>query len=403
MPRVASVVQPCSPSVGSDVSTRRDLRDRPFYPQEAGSPLSPQFSPEPTRDFFPSTALSASLPPLSQSCPAFSPAPNSPSVSRSLPPIDATPSLGSEHSNLSRPPSNSPPASHGCTAPAPQPVSTLNTFPSGLPPGLTPMGHLPVSSPTSSSDASTAVSSLPPLIVSSNTAASVSTPAQQPVPYGSQSRKPRHTNIHTDYYLRSCESNQNIDSQSSTVKAPISLCPSAAPRPPSRTSSPLGDYADTYEESDLAPSVQSPQPPSLLPRKRRDFKIILSLDGDGIRGLSQAFLVEALVCAICTKLDQHIDPYQIFDLVGGTSMGGVLGLMLSRLRMQAHSAREAYKLVAKEVFQDKKAYFISLDPHAVPALYDAQGVENAIKKVVAGKLPHVNARLYDDREDSADA
>jgi patatin-like phospholipase/acyl hydrolase len=148
--------------------------------------------------------------------------------------------------------------------------------------------------------------------------------------------------------------------------------------------------------------VQPPQALSLLPRKSRDFKIVLSLDGDGIRGLSQVFLVEALVGAICTKLDRNIDPYQIFDLVGGTSMGGVLGLMLSRLRMQAHEAREAYKLVGKEVFQDKKAYFSSLDPHAGHDMYDGQGVEEAIKTVVAGELPQVNERLYDAREDSAD-
>jgi hypothetical protein len=199
------------------------------------------------------------------------------------------------------------------------------------------------------------------------------------------------------------EPDPNVDPRLSTIEASINFGPHATPTPPSRTTSPLDDYGVTYREPDLAPSMQPPQAPSLLPRKSREFKIILSLDGDGIRGLSQVFLVEALVGAICTKLDQNIDPYQIFDLVGGTSMGGVLGLMLSRLRMQAHTAREAYKLVAKEVFQDKKAYFYSLDPHTVPVLYDGQGVEEAIKTVVAGELPHVNERLYDAREDSADA
>lgn len=153
----------------------------------------------------------------------------------------------------------------------------------------------------------------------------------------------------------------------------------------------------------MPPSSRPPQAPSLVPRRRRHFKVILTLDGDGIRGLSQVFLVEAFVDAICTKLDQKVDPYQIFDLIGGASLGGVLGLMLSRLRMPAHSAREAYKLIAREVYQDKRFYFMALNPHAAPVMYDTQGIENAIKQVVTGELGHMAVPLYDDQEDSSDA
>ncbi|KAL5417455.1 hypothetical protein PMIN06_007853 [Paraphaeosphaeria minitans] len=385
LPRVVSVVQPSSPSVTSDVSRQRDPLDRFFHPQEGDSPASPQFSPGPTRDFFPSTALNASLPPLAQPHPAFSPALNSPSPSRSLT-MEATTPLVSEHSHRDRSLANPPPALHSC--------------PQGLPPALSTMGQLPlISSPSPSSDTSTLASFPPPSSVPARTAVSVPTPVQQTAPYASQLHNARSK----DHHSPAGESDPNIDPQLSTVAAPINLGPHTAPRTPSRTSSPLGEYHNTCQESGAAPSVQTPQPPSLLPRRSRDFKIILSLDGDGIRGLSQAFLVEALVGAICTKLDQNIDPYQIFDLVSGTSLGGMLGLMLSRLRMQAHSAREAYKLIAKEVFQDKKAYFVSLNPHAVPIQYHAQGVENAIKKVVARELAHVNARLYNNREESADA
>ncbi|KAL5388951.1 hypothetical protein DPSP01_002657 [Paraphaeosphaeria sporulosa] len=393
LPRVVPVVQPLSPSVISDVSRQRDPFDRPRHPQERDSPLSPQFSPGLTRDFFPSTALNASLPPLAKSRPAFSPALNSHSPSHSLTIEATTPSI-SEHSHHDRPLANPSPASHGGTASAP------HKCPQGVPLALPKIGQLPlISSPSPSSDASTLASFPPPLSVPTDTAVSVPIPVQQPGPHASQSRNARYK----DYHSPAGQSDPNTDPQLSTVAAPITLGPHTASRTPSRTSSPLGDYHDIYQESGAAPSVQTPQPPSLLPRRRRDFKIILSLDGDGIRGLSQAFLVEAFVGAICTKLDQNIDPYQIFDLVGGTSLGGVLGLMLSRLRMQAHSAREAYKLVAKEVFQDKKAYFVSLDPHATPLQYHAEGVENAIKAVIAGELAQVDARLYDDREESADA
>lgn len=77
--------------------------------------------------------------------------------------------------------------------------------------------------------------------------------------------------------------------------------------------------------------------------------------------------------------------------------------MLSRLRMQAHTAREAYKSIAKEIFADKSAFFSTLDPHQGSVPYDEQAVENAIKKVVAAELPHVDEHLYDPCEDSVDA
>lgn len=129
--------------------------------------------------------------------------------------------------------------------------------------------------------------------------------------------------------------------------------------------------------------------------------MILSLDGDGVRGLSQAFLVEALVGAICAKVNKNIEPFQIFDVVGGCSMGGLLAVMLGRLRLSALAAREAYKYVAREAFQNKKDFFASSDPHAVPPIQDDQAVEDAIKTVVAAELPDVEEYLYDSRGDSA--
>lgn len=134
----------------------------------------------------------------------------------------------------------------------------------------------------------------------------------------------------------------------------------------------------------------------------RDVKIILSLDGDGVRGLSQVFLVEALVDAICTKVNTRVEPYQAFDLIGGSSMGGLLAVMLSRLRLPAHAARDAYKYIAREVFQNKKNFFSSLDPHSLPLMHDGQAVEDAIKTVVAAELSHGDEQLYDTRTESAD-
>jgi hypothetical protein len=67
--------------------------------------------------------------------------------------------------------------------------------------------------------------------------------------------------------------------------------------------------------------------------RRRETKILLSIDGDGVRGLSSLLLIESLVNAICVKIGQRLDPHQIFDLTGGSSLGGVIALLLCRLQM----------------------------------------------------------------------
>lgn len=135
----------------------------------------------------------------------------------------------------------------------------------------------------------------------------------------------------------------------------------------------------------------------------RETKVLLSLDGDGVRGLSSMLLVESLVNAVCVKIGRQLSPYQIFDLMAGTSTGGVLAILLGRLRMQAHSARESYKQLLKQTFLNKKAFFVSLDPHIpTPSEVDGRALENEIKAVVKREVGNEDEVFLDARKDSAD-
>jgi hypothetical protein len=203
----------------------------------------------------------------------------------------------------------------------------------------------------------------------------------------------------------------------STRTAPAPAAPTQAPPLPPVSLLPNHDN-DNVNGRDLFYSPMTPEfPPQHLPQhvapqeagspdivisRNRETKILLSLDGDGVRGLSQALLVESLVNAVCSKIGGHAYPYQIFDLIGGSSMGGILGLMLGRLRMQAHRAREAYRIVAKEVFLNKRDFFTSVDPLAPPVTHDGQNVENVLKVIVTKELGNQDAVFYDARDDSAD-
>lgn len=167
------------------------------------------------------------------------------------------------------------------------------------------------------------------------------------------------------------------------------------PSPPLRTDVPCD------------PALQDPPPhPAATAQpilsRTRETKILLSIDGDGIRGLSALLLVESLVNAICVKVGQRLDSHQIFDLTGGCSLGGIIAIMLCRLRMQAHRAREAYKQIAKQVFANKRDYFKYLDPHAQVRSVDDSALENVIKSVVQQELGNPEEVLLDGRPDSGD-
>lgn len=65
---------------------------------------------------------------------------------------------------------------------------------------------------------------------------------------------------------------------------------------------------------------------------------ILSLDGGGVRGLSQLVILDHVMERLEYKLgrDPQLNPCrpcEFFDLICGTSTGGLTALMLGRLRM----------------------------------------------------------------------
>jgi patatin-like phospholipase/acyl hydrolase len=134
--------------------------------------------------------------------------------------------------------------------------------------------------------------------------------------------------------------------------------------------------------------------------RRRETKILLSLDGDGIRGLSALLVVESLVNAICVKIGQRLDPHQIFDLTGGSSLGGVIAIMLCRLKMQPHQAREAYKQISKQVFYNKRDFFAAFDPHVPPRHSDQTMLDIEIKTVVRNQTGTHDGLLLDERDDA---
>ncbi|KAJ7690552.1 FabD/lysophospholipase-like protein [Mycena rosella] len=104
---------------------------------------------------------------------------------------------------------------------------------------------------------------------------------------------------------------------------------------------------------------------------------LLSFDGGGIRGLSSLVILRAIMYRIqaAKKLKALPRPCEYFHLIGGTSTGGLIALMLGRLRMTVDEAISAYNKLAQDVFKNTKR----LDQDGT---FKASRLEAAIKKIV---------------------
>ncbi|TRX89188.1 hypothetical protein FHL15_009886 [Xylaria flabelliformis] len=108
---------------------------------------------------------------------------------------------------------------------------------------------------------------------------------------------------------------------------------------------------------------------------------VLSLDGGGIRGKSSLLILENIMETIrqAKGLESVPRPCEYFDLIGGTSTGGIIAIMLGRLGMTVDQCIQAYDRVAQTAFTPKRTSFI---PAAPRGAYSAQALEAAIKQTV---------------------
>lgn len=117
---------------------------------------------------------------------------------------------------------------------------------------------------------------------------------------------------------------------------------------------------------------------------------ILSLDGGGIRGLSSLLILEKLMETI--QKDQHLEkiprPCDYFDLIGGTSTGGIIAIMLGRLEMSVEDCIKTYRSFAERAFTPKRR-ILSL-PASPNGAYSALALEIAMKDVVKTQCRNIN-------------
>ncbi|KAJ6011672.1 hypothetical protein N7451_003084 [Penicillium sp. IBT 35674x] len=128
---------------------------------------------------------------------------------------------------------------------------------------------------------------------------------------------------------------------------------------------------------------------------------VLSLDGGGVRGYSSLMLLKEVM----DKGAPNKKPCEVFDLIGGTSTGGLIAIMLGRLKMTVQECLDEYSALMKEVFGSGWFHDYVTKPTryaTTGAFYSAETLEKVIKALLRKKLPAGedadNALLLDDKE-----
>ncbi|KAK0216714.1 acyl transferase/acyl hydrolase/lysophospholipase [Armillaria nabsnona] len=106
---------------------------------------------------------------------------------------------------------------------------------------------------------------------------------------------------------------------------------------------------------------------------------LLSLDGGGIRGVSQLIVLDEIMKRVKEKkqLTEVPKPCEYFHLIGGSGTGGLNAIMLGRLKMSAEDALCNYKKLAATVFSpDNRKRVYKDDKFKVSTL------EEEIKEIV---------------------
>ena len=87
------------------------------------------------------------------------------------------------------------------------------------------------------------------------------------------------------------------------------------------------------------------------------------------------------------RLDVPPLPCEWFDLVVGTSTGGLMAIMLGRLKMSVEDAITAYRTLAEKVFgEDTRIWLKRGNLFGTEPKYSAEKLENAVEEIAGEAL-----------------
>lgn len=134
---------------------------------------------------------------------------------------------------------------------------------------------------------------------------------------------------------------------------------------------------------------------------------LLSLDGGGVRGLSSLMVLDDLMESIAQEEKRlgrrsnqdakPLRPCDYFDLIGGTSTGGIIAILLSRLQLDCKQCIGIYTKLAEQIFKNDRS--INLFGTKIPTgahRFSGYVLENAIKQALVDLGYDQDELMWDD-------
>ncbi|KAG5643272.1 hypothetical protein DXG03_001239 [Asterophora parasitica] len=119
---------------------------------------------------------------------------------------------------------------------------------------------------------------------------------------------------------------------------------------------------------------------------------LMSLDGGGVRGISSLYILQAIMAKVAN--DPNAKPCKYFDMIAGTSTGGLIAIMLGRLQMTIPECIEAYISLASSIFSANMAQRAWNFSHT-GAYYKKDDFEKGLKDLIKRKTGDENAPMLD--------
>ncbi|KAL1632100.1 hypothetical protein SLS56_003989 [Neofusicoccum ribis] len=134
---------------------------------------------------------------------------------------------------------------------------------------------------------------------------------------------------------------------------------------------------------------------------------LLSLDGGGVRGLSSLMVLDDLMENIAhqekrlkkrnPKDDKPLKPCDYFDLIGGTSTGGIIAVLLGRLQLDVKACIRIYTKLAEEIFKkDRSMKIAGIKLPTSSTRFSGQVLEAAIKSALVELGYKEDELMWDD-------
>lgn len=158
------------------------------------------------------------------------------------------------------------------------------------------------------------------------------------------------------------------------------LTPRLQPKQSNNVAGP--QVAGTVSDSEIATPMNMARE-AIWPR-------VLSLDSGGVGILPTLFILEHLMRRVALERGQiePIRPCQIFDLIGGTGLGGLVAIMLGRLRMSVHDCIEEYLKLFRSFIPPRGAQRITNFFRD-----ETKALEGALRELVSQRESNVDAQL----------